>query len=91
MTVGHLIEILEQFPRDQVAEIGFLTEEDPEWLICLEIADIVLSEDTLAIIDKDSSELMQRLIGVKLNIGKRGQASKEGEEGPGDDAKAAAG
>ena len=74
MTVGHLIEILEQFPRDQVAEIGFLAEEDPEWLVCLEIGDIVLSEDTLAIIDQDSSELMRRLIKAKLDVHKRGVA-----------------
>ena len=30
MTVGDIIDILEQFPRDQVLEMGILTKEDPE-------------------------------------------------------------
>ena len=35
MTVGEIIDILEQFPRDQIMEMGIatkITKEDPQWI-----------------------------------------------------------
>ena len=56
MTVGEIIDILEQFPRDQIMEMGIvtkITKEDPQWITCLPIADILVSEKHLIIVDPD--------------------------------------
>lgn len=71
MTVGQVIEILEQFPRDQVLEMGLMTGDDLEWITCLEIGDVVLSDDTLAIVDKDTYELMKLQVAAKNNPRKK--------------------
>jgi hypothetical protein len=71
MTVGQVIEILEQFPRDQVLEMGLMTGDDLEWITCLEIGDVVLSDDTLAIVDKDTYELMKLQVTAKHNPRKK--------------------
>ena len=56
MTVGEIIDILEQFPRDQIMEMGIvtkITQEDPQWITCLPIADILVSEKHPIIVDPD--------------------------------------
>ena len=56
MTVGEIIDILEQFPRDQIMEMGIvtkITKEAPQWITCLPIADILVSEKHLIIVDPD--------------------------------------
>lgn len=76
MTVGDIIDILEQFPRDQVLEMGILTKEDPNWITCLPIADILISEKHLIIVDPDSSQLVQEIIGSRLNVRRTGNSDK---------------
>jgi len=79
MTVGEIIDILEQFPRDQIMEMGIvtkITKEDPQWITCLPIADILVSEKHLIIVDPDSSDLVQEIIGSKLNVRRAGKSDK---------------
>jgi len=83
MTVGEIIDILEQFPRDQIMEMGIvtkITKEDPQWITCLPIADILVSEKHLIIVDPDSSDLVQEIIGSKLNVRRAGKSDKGGAE-----------
>lgn len=83
MTVGEIIEILEQFPRDQILEMGIVTKvtrEDPHWITCLPIADILVSEKHLIIVDPDSSDLVREIIGSKLNVRRTGKSDKGGAE-----------
>ena len=83
MTVGEIIDILEQFPRDQIMEMGIvtkITKEDPQWITCLPIADILVSEKHLIIVDPDSSNLVQEIIGSKLNVRRTGKSDKGGAE-----------
>ena len=82
MTVGEIIDILEQFPRDQIMEMGIvtkITKEDPQWITCLPIADILVSEKHLIIVDPDSSDLVQEIIGSKLMCAGRANPTKEGQ------------
>lgn len=81
MTVGDIIDILEQFPRDQILEIGILDEKDPYNITCLAIADILISEKHIIIVDPDSSDLVQRIIGSKLNVRRTGKSDKGVEVG----------
>src|ERR1039458_10345970 len=79
MTVGEIIDILEQFPRDQIMEMGIVTKvtkEDPQWITCLPIADILISEKHLIIVDPDSSQLVQEIIGSRLNVRRTGNSDK---------------
>jgi hypothetical protein len=76
MTIGEALSILEQFPKEKTFEIGLLSKEDNGAITVLPVADILLSEKHILLVDEETSKLVQEIIGGKLNLRK----AKPGEE-----------
>ena len=76
-TVGEILDILEQFPRDQLLEIGIVTHDDIASITCLPIEDILISEKHLVIVDSETSQLLQEQIRNKLNLRKKKETEEE--------------
>jgi hypothetical protein len=68
MNNGKLINLLEQFPRDQLVELGFVSKEDPGTIVCLAIGDVVLSDKHLILLDLESIEIIRETIKVNLHV-----------------------
>lgn len=80
MTVGDIISILEQFPREREAEFGLLSDKDQGVVTVIDIADIILSEKHILLVDTETSKQIQAIIGAKLTI--RGKKTTETDEEP---------
>jgi len=70
MTIGTALSILEQFPKDKTFEIGLLSKEDNGSITVLPVADILLSDKHILLVDEETSQLVQEIIGGKLNLRK---------------------
>ena len=66
MTVLELIEILRQFPEDQVIEFGLLDPDKPNELIALPIADVVLSARVIMLVSQQTRDLIDGMISKNL-------------------------
>jgi hypothetical protein len=66
MTVLELIEILRQFPEDQVIEFGLLDPDKQNELIALPIVDVVLSSRVLMLVSQQTRDLMDGIISKNL-------------------------
>jgi len=66
MTVLELIEILRQFPEDQVIEFGLLDPDKPNELIALPIADVVLSSRVIMLVSQQTRDLIDGMISKNL-------------------------
>jgi hypothetical protein len=66
VTVLELIEILRQFPEDQVIEFGLLDPDKPNELIALPIVDVVLSSREIMLVSQQTRDLIDGMISKNL-------------------------
>jgi len=78
MTVGKVIDILEQFPRDQILEMGYVTPDDKQELASAPIAEILINENHLIMVDAGTAELIKIVIMQKLNV--RGKGNPKADD-----------
>lgn len=76
MTAGEILNILEQFPREQLVEFGIVDAQQPDTVIPLDVAGVIISDQHLIMLDAESSRIIREVQSRAL----KGKPSEQGKE-----------